>query len=251
MRIAVIADIHGNIIALETVIADIARRKPDLVVDLGDCASGPLWPRETLDRLAALNAVTVRGNHDRWLAESDPATMGPSDRFAFDETSAEQRKRLGALPVSREIAPGILAFHAKPTDDNKYLIDEIEDGRVVRGRRDRIAERLGHVEARLVLCGHSHRPDVVHLPGGPTILNPGSVGCPAYEDVTYVSESGSPDTRYALIDERPDGGLAFEFIVLPYAREEAARRAEKNGRPEWGHALRTGFMPPLGAPAPV
>lgn len=245
MRVAVLADIHGNILALEAVLTDLAHRRPDLIVDLGDRASGPLWPRETLDRLASIDALTVRGNHDRWLAALEPAEMGPSDRFAFNETSASQRAALGAIPVTRVIAPGILAFHATPTDDNSYLLDVVEGGRVVRDHRDRIAERLGKVEARLVLCGHSHRPDIVKLPDGPLILNPGSIGCPAYEDGTYVSESGSPHARYAIVETRADKDFAIELFTIPYNNEAAARRAEKNGRAEWAHGLRTGFMPPL------
>lgn len=245
MRIAVIADIHGNFLALEAVLAHLATRSHDMIVNLGDCASGPLWPRETLARLAALDAPTVRGNHDRWVGTLDPARMGPSDRFAHGETSANDRAWLGGLPHSLPVAPGVLAFHATPGDDNTYLLDTIEGARVVRDRRDAIAERLGAVDAVLVLCGHSHRPDIVRLPGGPLILNPGSVGCPAYEDTTYVSESGSPDARYAIVETRGDGSFAIELFAVPYDSEAAARRAEANGRPEWAHGLRFGFMPPL------
>jgi len=245
MRIAVLADIHGNALALEAVLEHLAQRKPDVVVDLGDCASGPLWPRETLERLAALDAKTVRGNHDRWLATLSPDEMGPSDRFALEETSAGQRARLGALPFRLEIVPGVLAFHATPESDNEYLLDVVENRRVVRDRRDAIAARLGSVDTRLVLCGHSHRPDIVQLPGGPLILNPGSIGCPAYEDGTYVSESGSTHARYAIIEPLDDGTFGLELLAVPYDNEAAARRAEDNGRPEWAHGLRHGFMPPL------
>lgn len=243
MRIAVLADIHGNVLALEAVLDHLRARKPDLVVDLGDRASGPLWPRETLDRLAAVDAITVRGNHDRWLAEQERAEMGPSDRFAFDQTTAPQRAALGAIPVTRAVSPGILAFHATPTDDNTYLLDVIDGGRVARDRRDRIANRLGKANAQLVLCGHSHRPDVVKLPGGPLIVNPGSIGCPAYEDGPYFSEAGSPHAHYAIVETRSDEDFAVELFAIPYDSEAAARRAEENGRQEWAHGLRTGFMP--------
>ena len=245
MRIAVLADIHGNILALEAVLAHLAPHKPDLIVNLGDCASGPLWPRETLDRLQSLNAATVRGNHDCWVAEHDPAKMGPSDRFALDEITSEQRRALGALPLRLHVAPGVLAFHATPTDDNLYLLEEIESGRLLRGRPEGISERLGDVPARLVLCGHSHRPDIVRLTGGPVILNPGSVGCPAYKDTTHVSESGSPHARYAMVEDRPDGAFSLELIAVSYDHEAAARRAEANDRPEWAYGLRTGFMAAL------
>ena len=246
MRLAVLADIHGNILALEAVLSDLAMRKPDLVVDLGDCASGPLWPRETMDRLSELKLPTVRGNHDRQVATLSPDEMGLSDRFAFDQLVEKYRARLKALPFRLNVAPGVLAFHAAPAADDVYLVEEVDGARLVPSHPDAIAKRLGAVDAKLVLCGHSHQARVVQLPGGPIILNPGSVGCPAYEDTTYVSESGSHHARYAIAEEKPDGGFAFELILVPYPYQEAAHRAEANGRPDWAHGLRTGFMPPLG-----
>ena len=101
MRIAVIADIHGNILALEAVLADLARRGgADRVINLGDCVSGPLWPRETMERLEALGWPTVRGNHDRRVANDPLEEMGPSDKFAHDRLTPEQRDWLGTLPAS-------------------------------------------------------------------------------------------------------------------------------------------------------
>ena len=82
MRIAVIADIHGNLPALEAVLADIQHRDVDRTVNLGDCVSGPLWPREVCDLLMASDYLTIRGNHDRWVSRPDPARMGASDRYA-------------------------------------------------------------------------------------------------------------------------------------------------------------------------
>ena len=129
----------------------------------------------------------------------------------------------------------VLAFHATPTDDNRYLLEEIEGGRVVRDRPEpdfRASRPM--FAARLVLCGHSHRPDIVRLPGGPVILNPGSVGCPAYKDTTYVSEVRIAPR--ALCDgrrPRRDGEFSLELIAVPYEHEAAARRAEANDRPEW------------------
>ena len=80
MRIAVIADIHGNMPALEAVLADIQRRHVNRTINLGDCVSGPLWPREVCDLVMGRDDLTIRGNHDRWASGPDPTTMGPSDR---------------------------------------------------------------------------------------------------------------------------------------------------------------------------
>ena len=81
MRLAVISDIHGNIVALEAVLADLKTRGVDDIVNLGDCVTGLLWPRETLELLDTLKLPTVRGEHDRWLGE--PATRHGSRSMAF------------------------------------------------------------------------------------------------------------------------------------------------------------------------
>lgn len=248
MRVAIIADIHGNILALEAVLADLAQRGgADLTVNLGDCVSGPLWPRETIERLEALGWPTVRGNHDRRVGKDPLDRMGRSDRYAHDALSADQRDRLAALPLTLAVAPSVLAFHARPDHDEKYFADSITDGRLVRAPLVAITRRLRSLEPglRVLLCGHSHRPELLRLPDGPMIFNPGSVGCPAYEDPAepaHVSEQGSPHARYGLLDL--DAELAeFSMIAVAYDHEAAAQRADENDRPEWAHALRTGLMP--------
>lgn len=249
MRLAVISDIHGNLAALEAVLADIAGQRVDRIVDLGDRVSGPLWPRETFDRLEVLAIPGVRGNHDRLAGSASRDGLGLSDSHAFDALDAARRARLAALPFRLTVLPGIEAFHATPENDERYLLDHIREGRLVRADHARIASRLGHTEARLILCGHSHRAELVQLPGGPLIVNPGSVGCPAYDDpggtgTPHVSEAGSPHARYAILDlgeSVPASTVAFRAVSYDF--EAAARRAEANNRPEWAFALRTGFMP--------
>ena len=246
MRIAVIADIHGNLPALEAVILDLSKRGVDQIVDLGDCVSGPLWPAETFQLLADLGATTVRGNHDRLLAELAPEEVGIWESHAYAALADEERAHLGALPPVVELMPGVIACHGTPEDDETYLLDEVEAGRLVQARREIIERRLGPVEAGLVLCGHSHRADIVRLPSGLLIVNPGSVGCPAYDDPAppaHVSETGSPLARYAMIeldDETLEPTVAF--YAVGYDHEAAARQALANGRPEWARALATGWV---------
>jgi predicted phosphodiesterase len=156
MLIAVLADIHGNIPALEAVLADIRGRSAELIVNLGDCVSGPLWPRETFERLEQLGAPTVRGNHDRQVATLDAARMGASDRFAFSELSDGQRRFLGQFPFSLNFAPGIVGFHATPTYDDRYVLDDIAAGVLTRAPMEKIVSRLGPVEAKIIILGHSH-----------------------------------------------------------------------------------------------
>ncbi len=250
MRIAAIADVHGNLLALEAVLADIAGRGVDRIINLGDCVSGPLWPRECLEVLSRPGLVTVRGNHDRWVGQAEAGAMGASDRFAAAQLDGGQRGWLAALPplVVMDVPGGLVAFHARPDDDNRYLVEDVVDGRLVRAAAREVASRLGATEGRVVLCAHSHLPHLVRLGDGRLVVNPGSVGCPAYEDpegVQHVSEAGSPHARYAILDlggEQGDG-VAVAHLAVAYDWEAAARRAERVGRPGWAHALRTGFMP--------
>src|ERR1051326_9589770 len=122
-RIAVISDIHGNLPALEAVLADIETRGADMVINLGDCVTSPLWPRETCDLLASLSLTTVRGNHDRALVETPFDDLPPAGQFTHAALTPQQRETLARLPTRIEVAPGILAVHGTPDDDSSFLLD--------------------------------------------------------------------------------------------------------------------------------
>jgi len=229
MRIAIISDIHGNFPALEAVLDDLRRRNVDQVINLGDCVSGPLWPRETIELLIRTGWPTVRGNADRRVSGPDPAAMG-RDQLVYNQLTEAQRSWLAALPVLIDLGQGIIAFHSTPTDDDRYLVEKVQHGELVRASASSIRERIGATKGRALLCGHSHQPNFIQLPDGPIILNPGSVG---------LSETGSPHARYAVLVL--DGEqVAAEMLAVTYDWMMAADRADKNGRPEWAHALRTG-----------
>ncbi|GGG31599.1 metallophosphoesterase [Caldovatus sediminis] len=251
MRIAVIADIHGNLPALEAALDDIAARGVAMVLNLGDCASGLLWPRETAALLMARGIPTVRGNHDRWVAEQEPAAMGRQDAFAHGELTPDQRAWLGGLPTRLLPAPGVLACHGTPGSDTANLLEEPADGHLRPAAPEVVRARLGAdgLAARVVLCGHSHQASVVHLPdGGPMVVNPGSLGCPAFRVTRpphpHRSEARSPHARYAILHLPEDGGApGADLIALRYDWEAAGRRAESLGSRAWAYALRTGFIP--------
>ena len=151
MRIAVIADIHGNLPAFNlswpTSSVVVLSMAP---INLGDCVSGPLWPREVCDLLMARDDLTIRGNHDRWVLGPNPARMGASDRYAYSQLNQDHRAWLAALPTSVSADHGILACHGTPIDDNQYLIEEASEGRLVRASLATIRERLGDAQARAV-----------------------------------------------------------------------------------------------------
>lgn len=241
MRLAVISDIHGNIVALEAVLADIKRRGADLVINCGDLCNSPLWPRETFDLLETLKLTTVRGNHDRWMAELPVAEMSPALLYTYDQLGPERRKTLGALPVNHRLEPDILMCHGTPTDDYEYLLEENHEGTLRLARSDLVAKRLGDVSASLVVCGHSHTQGMALAPNGSLIVNPGSVGCPIFADnpKAPLNNCRAPHARYAMVS-RDQGGWSADFITLVYDWEKAAQRAESNGRQDWARSYRTG-----------
>src|SRR5512132_2378158 len=108
VRIAALADIHGNLRALEAVIEDLQRGPaPDLTINLGDHLSGPLQPASTADLLISQHGwLHLRGNHDRQLCDRPAAEMGPSDRFAEAQLGRVHKQWLAALPAAMVLAGG-------------------------------------------------------------------------------------------------------------------------------------------------
>ena len=169
MRVAVLCDVHGNLPALEAVLAEVASLEVDRVVSGGDLVSGP-FPRECLERLVDLGAVFVHGNADRDLGEWIEGRLDP---VALEFVAGWPH------PVSLD---GVLYCHGSPRDENEILT------RVSPDVRFRAA--LADVEERLVVGGHTHVQFECEL-DGIRFVNAGSVGMP-YE--------GRPGAFWALLD---------------------------------------------------
>jgi predicted phosphodiesterase len=240
-RIAVLSDIHGNLPALEAVLDDAAAQGATTLVNLGDIASGPLWPAETVDRLMPLAMPTIRGNHERQLL-APRAEQGDSDRFAVERLRADQLAWMAALPASLRLE-GLLLVHGSPTSDVDTLLETVTPAGIGPADAAAVTARLGAVPERGVLCGHSHLQRHLDLGDGRMVVNPGSVGLPAYaHDQPYPHrvESGSPHARYAVLSDDRAGGWSVELRQVDYDWAAAARRADAAGRPDWARALRTG-----------
>lgn len=244
MRIAVVADIHGNVRALRAVMDDLKEVAPDRVVNLGDCVSGPLEAAETADVLISLAWTTVRGNHDRWLLERTEDKMGASDKAAFSELRSHHKSWLSTLEENVEIE-GLTFCHGTPDNDNVYLTETVEpDGHVRVATRAEVTRRLSGVQAPMVLCAHSHLVRALSLDGR-LLVNPGSVGLQAYTDVEPVQHSmemGAPHARYAVLDRRKASDpWNITFRIVAYDWDGAAKRAADKGREDWARWLRSGY----------
>lgn len=242
-RFAVLSDIHGNFPALQAVLADMHRRGVSHALNLGDILSGPLWPAETADLLMGLNLPTIAGNHERQLLACQQRPGGPSDQYAYEQTSPLQRAWLASLPGALHLGD-VQLTHGTPQTDLQYLLDDIVAANLVPASPQTVAQRLGPTTATLVLCGHSHMPRILQLPDGPLLLNPGSVGLPAYDDTDggyHRVQTGAPHASYAIV-ERVTGGWQLQLLRIAYDWHAAAAQAVRNGRPDWAAWLLSGVV---------
>ncbi|MEM9426441.1 MAG: metallophosphoesterase family protein [Pseudomonadota bacterium] len=244
-RFAVIADIHGNADALLAVLDDIETQSIHSVINLGDHVSGPLAPRECADILMALNHPSIKGNHDRWVVETAPDQMSSIDRLARDDLDAPQLEWLRAMPASLQVTPDVFACHGTPASDNAYWLENVTaTGGVALRPQAEIATIAKGISAQLFLCGHSHIPRRIDLSEGRIVLNPGSVGCPAYRDdepVAHIVETGTAAACYAVVERRRDGWLS-SFRHVPYDGRRMLARAAETGHAAWMPRLATGWL---------
>ncbi|MDW3221472.1 MAG: metallophosphoesterase family protein [Paracoccaceae bacterium] len=245
MRFAVLADIHGNCFALQAVLRDMDDLKVTEAVNLGDFFSGPLDSAKTAALLMDRDFVSIRGNHDRYLVEQNRSQLGPSDRVAFDQLNQSQLDWISNLPTTRVVFDDVFLCHGTPTSDETYWLERVQENGVIRAATlDEVAREAAGVDASLLLCAHTHIPRCMRLPDGRTIINPGSVGCPAYDDdapVYHFMQTGTPNASYAVV-ERQCGEWAVTFRSVPYAFNAARDLAVKNGRNDWARALATGWF---------
>jgi predicted phosphodiesterase len=173
MRVAVLCDVHGNLPALEAVLAEVAAEAPDAIVVGGDVAPGPLVA-ESLERLQALGARFVMGNGDREVVEAfDSGANGPGARWTASRLEQGHRDALAAFePVVRLDVTGLgatLFCHGSPRSDTEMIT-------ALTGE-ERLAPMLADVAEAVVVCGHTHRQFDLAAHGR-RVLNAGSVGMP-------------------------------------------------------------------------
>jgi predicted phosphodiesterase len=204
--LALLYDIHGNLPALDAVLADAQAEGVDTWLLGGDYASWAPWPTETLERLRSLpNSTWIRGNGERWLREP------PLDRpdvvealMAMDPGVGTDEGWLYSLQAGVEL-DGVLYVHGSPLSDVDSFAPQPEEGeeRMLLDARD-----------RMVVFGHSHQQFRRRGPNGTELLNPGSVGMPLDGDV-----------RGAWAIRRDDGEFEFRRTEFDVERVAAAWRA--------------------------
>lgn len=244
MKIALISDIHGNLPALESVIKDIQTRGVDLIVNLGDTLSGPLFPLETAQYLMSMDCVNISGNHERQLLTLPIEKMGASDAFTYAQLGENELAWIKSHPASLELTDEVYLCHGSPRRDTEYFLETVSESGIRVASASEVAERLGNIASPVVACGHTHLPRVVKTTKGQMIVNPGSVGLPAYDDkypFSHNVETGSPDARYAILEKKNESWLSMQ-ISVPYNFKSVVELAKKRNRMDWAIAMETGYM---------
>ena len=231
MRIAILSDIHGNLVGLEACLADIQTQGgADAMVAAGDlCMDGPK-PKKVLQRLSEIGAHCLRGNADRFIAaESDADLRGSDD--ADRRQIAWQRGELGekwvgwlrGLPFSlRYGAPEnqLLVVHANPSTDDEHIWPDADDPTLER--------LIGSEPATAIAFGHLHIP-YVRMWRGKLLVNVSSAGLP---------KDGDPRVGYAFLVER-SGGWEAKHRRLPFDVKRVATQLADCGIPDSADLIST------------
>jgi diadenosine tetraphosphatase ApaH/serine/threonine PP2A family protein phosphatase len=209
--VALLYDVHGNLVALEAVLAEADAAGASSYLLGGDYAAFGPWPRETVERLELLPVLAwIRGNGERWLSDGPDRSLA-TNRFVRDALASARAvlsspvvERLGALPERVEL-DGLLFCHGSPLSDVDSFASKPQNGE---------ERMLAGETSRTIVFGHSHLQFRRPGPNGTDLINPGSVGMPL-----------DGDTRAAWAVRRAAGDFEFRRTEYDVGRAVAAWRA--------------------------
>ena len=235
MRIAIISDMHGNCLALDTVLADLGRDPVDRIVCLGDAIQGGPQPAETVARLRELACPVVMGNADDWILTGQDPTM---------REEASEKQRLGRewtlaqlsdddqvfiagfqptveIPLGPDAGRTLICFHGSPHSFNDVILPETPEAE--------FAQMLGPFHPAIMAGGHTHMQQVRRL-GDTFFFNPGSVGFAYNRTQPEEDFKADPWAEYAVLGAN-QGRISLEFRRVPFDAAEMTRIIEASGMP--------------------
>ncbi len=232
MRIAILSDIHGNLTALDAVLAELAQESIDQYLCLGDVIEHGPQPKETLARILALGCPIIMGNTDErmltdYSTSTPPFPMRPG--YEQDLWSAAQLTDADRAAI-RTFVPTIhltfvdgvtlLGFHGSPRGNNEFIGASLAD--------KELGERLGGFHATIMVGGHSHE-QMLRRYRDTIVLNPGSIGAPFVASADIHYRPGWAE--YALLTvENPDR-IGIDFRRTPFDVAQHVRAYAQSDMP--------------------
>ena len=230
MKIAVISDIHSNIYALDSVLADIKTKDVDMIVCTGDLVGYGTRPNEVIQTLKKNKILTIMGNYDDAIGNlkivcgcdypdpKDAEKAGLSMHFTGQTTKVENKEYLRNLPkelIFNFDKKTIRFVHGSTRLINEYLKENSKEA----------DEVMSELVENILVCGHTHIPYAKYY-GEKLLINAGSVGKP---------KTGNPNANYVIIDIKNEDEIAktpssveVEIIEVEYDFEKMANEIEEN-----------------------
>ncbi len=239
MKLAILSDTHGNLVALETVLAELEKESIDQMICLGDVpAMGP-QPHECLERIKALDIPVVMGNTDDWLI--NPSTIPPDDapifnimRWCVDQMTEADQAFLKNFEATVDIKlpdqMDLVCFHGSPKHFNDIITSISSD--------DEILDYFAGTNATLYTGGHTH-VQILRRVGDKFYLNPGSVGLPCrYYPNLHGGLSLTHRAEYAVITVE-NGNMGVDLRSVPLDVDRVLKAAKNSEMPhaDWWQAL--------------
>jgi len=233
MQVVLIADIHANLVALETVLANIDRTYPDQLICLGDVAATGPQPRQTLDRLRALQCPVVMGNTDAWLlspqptlrADEDSRRIEEIDQWCVEQLSSDNRDFLRTFQptvnVTLDDDATLLCFHGSPQSYDDIIVSSTP--------AEELDRFFAGAWATVMAGGHTHE-QMLRRHRETIAINPGSVGLPFQIGPEPHQVRNPPWAEYALVSYRR-GDLSIELKRVPISVEDVVRVARESSMP--------------------
>jgi predicted phosphodiesterase len=231
VRTAILSDIHGNLAALEAVLADLGAAGVNRAVCLGDVAATGPQPHQVIQRLQALNAPTVMGNTDEWLlnpqptpdADADTKRHEAIDAWCVTQLDSTDLEYLRTFCPTVEVGLGggysLLAYHGSPRSYNEQILPMLSE--------DELKDALSGFHASVMAGGHTHWQMMRHFEDM-LVMNPGSIGLP-YEKVGDAVRNPSW-AEYAILDA-DTGYLRVELRRVSYDVRPTLEAAKASGMP--------------------
>jgi predicted phosphodiesterase len=219
-RIAVLADIHGNLPAFEAALKQVSQQKVDQLILAGDIVNGAPDSKECWALALSLGCPILRGNHERYVAHFGTSKASPLwslEQFAplqwtVDQLSDADRRCMEQLPLHLRLpeAPNLFVVHASERDDH----DTIE----AHTPEHFLRAMFPTAQERYLIRAHNHCGQV-RVWGERIIVTCASVGLPL---------DGNPTAQYLLLDQEKDG-WKIQHQSVPYDLERALRRFQETG----------------------